>query len=321
MNIEAMCENGTERSFAYIDYSSDGEQMVSQGGFPDFMLTLWDWKNGAVILRTRSFQNNVYKVLFSEISGQLTSCGIGHINFWKVCETFTGLKLEGQLGRFGRTEICDILAALAMPGGTVLSGSEWGNILVWQEGLIKFEVCRKNRKICHKGSITHICQNYGDVMTIGKDGYIRIWFWETVELADPPDDDLFVEIEPIYEYFVGDLLHTCSLHSLIKMAADSYWWYAQDSNGGIWMVDVSPENKPNPPKMLFRCHAGAVVSLGTCPFGPYIATLGDDGRLHMYNYLTNNLIFSKEFQAGGRCLLWLPTTVTNVFLNYIHYLF
>jgi hypothetical protein len=45
--------------------------------------------------------------------------GAGHIKFWKMGRTFTGLKLTGTLGRFGRTEIRDIIGFLALPDGKV----------------------------------------------------------------------------------------------------------------------------------------------------------------------------------------------------------
>jgi hypothetical protein len=45
--------------------------------------------------------------------------GAGHIKFWKMGRTFTGLKLTGSLGRFGRTEISDIIGFLALPDGKV----------------------------------------------------------------------------------------------------------------------------------------------------------------------------------------------------------
>lgn len=41
--------------------------------------------------------------------------GAAHIKFWKMAETFTGLKLKGELGRFGKTEICDVLGVYPMP--------------------------------------------------------------------------------------------------------------------------------------------------------------------------------------------------------------
>jgi hypothetical protein len=31
----------------------------------------------------------------------LGTAGMGHIKFWKVAETFTGLKLKGEIAKFG----------------------------------------------------------------------------------------------------------------------------------------------------------------------------------------------------------------------------
>jgi hypothetical protein len=31
----------------------------------------------------------------------LATMGTGHIKFWKIAETFTGLKLKGQIAKFG----------------------------------------------------------------------------------------------------------------------------------------------------------------------------------------------------------------------------
>jgi cilia- and flagella-associated protein 44 len=64
------------------------------------------------------------------------------------------------------------------------------------------------------------------VITVGQDGHVRIWFWETVELADPPEDDRVVEIEPIYEYKIGNSLLTTQLMGMVKMTerTDNYKW-------------------------------------------------------------------------------------------------
>lgn len=41
--------------------------------------------------------------------------GSNHIKFWKITETFTGLKLLGKLGKFGKISVSDILGVLHMP--------------------------------------------------------------------------------------------------------------------------------------------------------------------------------------------------------------
>ncbi len=38
--------------------------------------------------------------------------------------TFTGLKLQGDIGKFGRTDISDIAGYVELPDGKVVSGSE-----------------------------------------------------------------------------------------------------------------------------------------------------------------------------------------------------
>lgn len=56
----------------------------------------------------------------------------------------------------------------------VLSGSEWGNLLLWEGGLIKVEICRAGRKTCHCGPVNQLILDEGEVVTIGADGYIRV---------------------------------------------------------------------------------------------------------------------------------------------------
>lgn len=67
------------------------------------MLTVWDWKNEKTIQRCKAFSQDVFRVSFSPYNDEfLITCGIGHIRFWQLSETFTGLKLEGDIGKFGK---------------------------------------------------------------------------------------------------------------------------------------------------------------------------------------------------------------------------
>jgi cilia- and flagella-associated protein 44 len=311
MELIAMLKRGTKRQFSFLDYTVDGELLASQGGDPDYLLTIWDWKRKEIKLRAKSFSNDVANLMFSPyIPDQLTTCGLGHIKFWTMSSTFTGLKLQGLIGRFGKTEICDIYGICSMPDEKVLSGCQWGNILVWENGLIKLEVCRKNRKKCHIGCITQIfMRNSEEIMTVGTDGYIRIWFWETVELSDPPEHDRFVEIEPSHEFHVGQGGYNAELLKIIKNQSDQEDWYAQDGNGGIWWCDLATEVRPQKPKQLFRCHAGKIVAMDTSGISQHVATLGEDGRLYVYDYIEKEMVFNHQFLANGSDLVWLPVSV------------
>jgi hypothetical protein len=54
----------------------------------------------------------------------------GHIKFWKMAHTFTGLKLQGEIGKFGRIEISDIAGYAELPDRKVLPepGFLWGGV-------------------------------------------------------------------------------------------------------------------------------------------------------------------------------------------------
>eukprot|EP00494_Astrolonche_serrata_P016183 UN16347 len=41
-----------------------------------------------------------------------------------MASTFTGLKLQGDIGKFGREEISDVTAFAELEKGKILSGSE-----------------------------------------------------------------------------------------------------------------------------------------------------------------------------------------------------
>lgn len=224
-----------------------------------------------------------------------------------MSKTFTGLKLQGLIGRFGKTEICDIYGICPMPDEKVISGSEWGNVLVWEAGLVKLEVCRKNRRPCHNGPITQIfLMNNEEIMTVGTDGLICIWYWETVELSDPPENDRVVEIEPSHEFRIGNSNYNAELLKIVNNDED---WYAQDGKGGIWWCDLSTNKRPLFPRQLFRCHAGEIVAMDTSSVSHFVCTLGVDGRLYIYNYLERRLILHQQFLAPGRDLIWLNAAI------------
>lgn len=65
----------------------------------------------------------------------------------------------------------------------VLSGSEWGNMLLWEAGFIKVELCRSISKCCHQGPINQIMLDEGEVITIGSDGYVRVSVLDTWTVA------------------------------------------------------------------------------------------------------------------------------------------
>ena len=90
-----------------------------------------------------------------------------------------------------------------LPDGKVLSGSEWGNMLLWDGGLIKVEISKKGRKPCHVGMIEQFFMDEGELMTIGADGFVKVWDFESIDNADTTEEGQLFEMDPMYELKVG----------------------------------------------------------------------------------------------------------------------
>lgn len=152
----AKLKNGAKRKYDAMGFSSDGEMLATVrnvhkklqlylwsqvSGDPDYFLTLWKWKTGDVVLRSKAFSREVYTVKFSKFfDDRLITSGVGHIKFWKIADTFTGMKLQGVLGKFGKLELVDIPDFVELQNGDVLSATENGNLLLWQNAIIKVQL-------------------------------------------------------------------------------------------------------------------------------------------------------------------------------------
>ena len=84
LKLFRVLREGTLEAYAHLNFSPNGTKLASLGSSPDFMLTVWDWKNEKVILRSKAFSQDVYKVAFSpENEGHLCTSGSGHIRYVK----------------------------------------------------------------------------------------------------------------------------------------------------------------------------------------------------------------------------------------------
>uniref|UniRef100_A0A8C6J259 Cilia- and flagella-associated protein 44 n=1 Tax=Melopsittacus undulatus TaxID=13146 RepID=A0A8C6J259_MELUD len=296
--------DGTEEAYVFGDFKHDGTLLASVGSSPDYMLTIWDWKQEMIVLRSKAFSQDVYKVTFSaDNEEQLTTSGVGHIRFWKMALTFTGLKLQGALGRFGKTAVSDIIGYVELPDGKVISGTEWGNLLLWEGALIKVELCRGERKPCHSGPVSQLILEKGELLTVGKDGFIRLWNFETIDAADSVDDTGLLEVEPMKELHVGKNV-SLSFMSKIHDSGQAFW-YAQDNNGAIWKLDLSFSNMVS----LVVCFLISFDFFNSFAVSPF-----HTGSVRIYDFISDRQLSEMKFKQGGTALTWAPRVVSFCYL-------
>ncbi|KAJ3173567.1 Cilia- and flagella-associated protein 44 [Geranomyces variabilis] len=329
LRLHRVLREGAQKGFSNLSFNAAGDKLASIGMDPDYMLTIWDWKREAVILRSKAFSQDIYQVAFSpETDGQLTTSGMGHIKFWRMASTFTGLKLQGYIGKFGLTELTDIVTFIQLPDGKVLSSTETGNLLLWDGGMIKCELATKGKKPCHQGPIEVITLIDGEVFTAGEDGYVRIWDLETIDSADVVSDSTPVaaaqveaadgeaapavkssaqqarvcEIEPLDEILIGK---DVKIKSMIRWLGEAPEFLIQDRLGHLFKLDIQQRGV----EKIMSFHAGGVASVDSSPSSHSMASLGSDGCLKLYDYITKSTIATATYPGGGTTMSYLPESL------------
>jgi WD40 repeat protein len=203
--ILKILRNGAERGYSSMSFNITGNKLASVAMAPDYMLTVWNWETESVDLHSKAFGQDVFTVRFSlDDDKRLTTSGTGHIRFWKMAQTFTGLKLQGSIGKFGKVELSDISSFVELPDGKVLSGTETGSLLLWEGNFIKCRFVIKNGA-CHAGEVTYVeyDRKEGCIITAGMDGCIKLWDYTIIDSAEVDSDNTMdFELVPIAEYQV-----------------------------------------------------------------------------------------------------------------------
>ena len=57
-----------------------------------------------------------------------------------MAQTFTGLKLQGQVAKFGSLELSNVSALVELPDGKVVSGTTYGNLIIWEGEYVKTQL-------------------------------------------------------------------------------------------------------------------------------------------------------------------------------------
>jgi len=230
---------GTEKGYTALSFNSRGDMLASVGTDPDYNLVIWNWLNECIILKAKAFSQEIFNVQFSQnIEGKLITSGIGHIKFWEMANTFTGLKLQGELGKFGQIDLSDISAFVEFPDGKVLSGTEYGTFLLWEGIFIKAHLMIEEKNYCHEGLIEYM--NWDTVQTKFIDNFTEKYTEEMsakIRADNRNTDDYYAnqEINNKINELISKIEIPATILCILTGGYDGYlkWWIFTDLENAI----------------------------------------------------------------------------------------
>ena len=235
----------------------------------------------------------------TNIEGRLITSGIGHIKFWEMANTFTGLKLQGELGKFGQIDLSDISAFVEFPDGKVLSGTEYGTFLLWEGIFIKGNIMMSETQKCHNGLIEYMTWDgnkdnaYENIITAGHDGFIKIWSFYDLENLNI-DDNNIAYLKPVKEKMLLNPI-TEKPVKIINIVKQTNFWIVQDGNGYMLKVhleegDIDKIKTEN----ILEFHSGPIVKLFILSPSPILLVQGADSKSSMINLSNNSNSFAEK---------------------------
>jgi cilia- and flagella-associated protein 44 len=309
LKLYRIMKNGTENLYSHVEFSVSGTKLASVGGNPDFTITVWDWMSQKVILKAKAFSQEVFKVTFSPFTDDiLFTCGSGHIRFWKMAQTFTGLKLQGEIGKFGQLELSDVTGIAELPDGKVLCGSEYGTLILWDGNLVKAHLVLDEYKKTplHNGFVEVVMFDGEHFITAGGDGYIKWWRFVDVDNAEA-DEHLEVAIAPVREVLVKDPAEGGEPAYIVSMIKGNDHWLIADGKGKIWRLPTDTMEA----QLITSFHSKKVTDLAVPPSINGILTLGEDGHVKLWDFVKEKQFYTRRFIGEGTCCDMMPYSEAN----------
>jgi len=260
-------------------------------------------------LKSKAFSQEVFRVSFSPYTDDiLFTCGSGHIRFWKMAQTFTGLKLQGEIAKFGQLELSDQASFYELPDGKVVSGTEYGTLIVWEGQFVKTHLMldAENKTPLHKGMIEVLLQDEDYYVTAGADGFIKWWRISDIDQAEA-EEGLDFAISPTKEIQITEGEDGKNPAYIVHMIRADAKWYIQDAYGRIYMMPRDSDVY----QVVFEFNQGAINDVAISPQHNYALTLGENGLVKTWDYVAKNVAYQSHYAGGGSCLEHMPNSDGN----------
>jgi len=216
-----------------------------------------------------------------------------------MAKTFTGLKLQCETAKFGQLELSDVSSFYELPDGKVISGTEYGSLIVWEGQFVKAHLMLDVEKqvSLHQGMVEVIIQDDQYFVSAGADGYIKWWKMNDIDSAEA-DEGVDVAIVPTKEILIAENEDGKNPAHIMNITVAGNKYYIQDGKGKIYCLNRETDIYTE----VYKFTEGAIMALASSPIHNYVVSLGESGEIKVWDYAKKETFFSKDFVGAGTSL-------------------
>jgi hypothetical protein len=240
------------------------------------------------------------------------------MRFWKMAETFTGLKLQGKFGKFGKVDVCNVQSFLHLQNGRTISGSDSGYLFLWEDGFLKLtfilgcsesvqekDAASDAPNPIHKGGVNYLYHDEGSrkIITAGADSSIKWWAYDDIVSAEPDEFESHCVITPTNLISLNN--GASDIKYIVPFGLNNF--IVQDTEGKVFMIDVNEGSVIT----LWNFHGGNITGIDISPKEFLSITCGDDGFVHCCNFQLRKVVSSIKFPLQCTQITWCPQEVDS----------
>ena len=292
----------TTSKISTMAFDPHQNRLATVGSDPDYLITIWELQSGAPSLRSKAFSQDTYCLQFHpQLANTLVTCGVGHLKYWRIANTFTGLKLQGTIGKFAMAELCDITSVIYLDEFRVLTGTNMGMLLLWESGIVRTQISAKGKKVCHDGAIDFLKLVGDDIITGGHDGYIRRWSRKPFDSIGDSDPFL-MEIDEITAISTDG----AQIRQIESVNNESSY-VIQDCRGKILKFN----QKNQEIEVILSSMVGPFLSFDMTKSGSLYAVSNRSGTVQVSDYSNNRSIDTLKVENASSYVKFFETTANQ----------
>jgi microtubule-associated protein-like 6 len=272
----------------HVSFSPDGQLLASVGADSLHSVVVYDWQKRLKLFSAGSSSAKVLDCVFVGDS-DFVSCGIGHITFWSPQPHGEGGQVWSKhMGIFGKKGKVQTILCVGSVDGTVVSGTNSGQLYVWEGRNCKKAIHAHNDAV---NALYCVDGPEGGLVTGSRDGKVRLWN---------------SALEP------GALFEIGGLGGVLSSVRSVCWDVDQNKilvgTAGSEVYEISANDGADlhlGPLVQGHC-ADELWGLASHPFSAEYCTVGDDATVRIWNATTLKLERMVKLDTMARTVSYSP---------------